>query len=129
VATRKRGGAIGGLLSVPQRLPDDEEEPAPSAAPAEAAPAASEPPPMAEVLSEAERVTTPAPAAPVDGPPEASRKGPPGTIRLNETAGRTLWEAYIEAKTRDPFLSYRQFASEVVGDGLAVRQRRQRRSG
>ncbi len=58
--------------------------------------------------------------------PKAEKQAP-GTIRLNEQAGRSLWESYLEAKTDDPFLSYRQFASAVVLDGLASRQRRHKR--
>lgn len=123
MASRKRGGAISGLLSVPQPLPDDEDEPQPP----DELPATQTAPQQSPVVRSQEP-TAPTAEVPGAASPSASPKGPPGTIRLNETAGRLLWEAFVEAKTEDPFLSYRQFASQVVRDGLAVRERRQRRS-
>jgi hypothetical protein len=58
---------------------------------------------------------------------EAAAKKPPGTLRLNDVAGGQLWDAFLEAKDADPFLSYRKFASDVILDGLAARQRRAKR--
>jgi hypothetical protein len=125
VATRKRGGAIGGLLSVPTPLPDDDQA---AVAPVEAVQTAQEAPAVMEGLPERKNAPapTPEPVRTAEAPADA-RKGPPGTIRLNDTAGRTLWEAYLTAKATDPFLSYRQFASEVVAEGLSAREKR--RSG
>jgi len=61
-------------------------------------------------------------------PNRPTRERPPSTIRLDDRAGRELWDAYVKAKTQDPFLSYRQFASGVVLDGLATHRRREKRS-
>lgn len=127
MATRKRGGPIAGLLTVPKPLPDDEYDEGSSPL-AEEARSVDEAPPVAQVPPETpdiQLVPEAPPASQLTGPP---RKGPPGTIRLNEAAGRRLWEAYLEAKSADPFLSYRQFASQVVGDGLAVLERARPRS-
>lgn len=94
------------LLGQPQPLPDDD------------APAVETP------------MTKPAPhgsAAPAStAEPQASPRGdkaPPGTIRLNEAAGRSLWEAFAAEKASNPFLSYRQFASDVIVRGLKARAR------
>lgn len=152
---RKRGGTFSGsLLDVPTPLPDEDdrvgEEPSePSSPPA--AVLAPEPPPQAPEPPAPE----PAAGAP-DVQPEpdaaasdetagrqpgsrrsrgsgaatsgASRERPPATIRLDDRAAPQLWDTYVEAKQADPFLSYRQFASGVVLDGLAAHRRRQQRS-
>jgi hypothetical protein len=39
---------------------------------------------------------------------------------LSERASEALWAAFVEAKNADPFLSYRQYASRIVQDGLAA---------
>jgi hypothetical protein len=68
----------------------------------------------------------------VDSPPAVDKgrgdKKPPSTIRLDDRAGHPLFDAFLEAKRQDPFLSYRQFASGIVLDGLAAHRRRQKRS-
>lgn len=104
-ASRPRRGNFTSLLSVPTPLPDDD-QPEPQAPP--------EPPAAAER------------AAPQ--PARSPRAHPPSTIRLAAQAGQQLWQAYLEAKHANPFLSYRQFASGVVLDGLAAHRRRQQRS-
>ncbi|MGH7745241.1 MAG: hypothetical protein ACREQ5_10655 [Candidatus Dormibacteria bacterium] len=130
---RSGRSAFGGkLLAVPTPLPDDDEE---SASAAEEVPPTkpTEPPPAPESASV---LLEPAPASLQRPPDEAnaasprrpSRERAPGTIRLDDRSGQALWEAYIEAKVQDPFLSYRQFASRVVHDGLAVHRRRQKRT-
>jgi hypothetical protein len=53
---------------------------------------------------------------------------PPSTIRIDDKAGHQLFEAFVEAKRQDPFLSYRQFASSIVLDGLNMHHRRQKRA-
>jgi len=58
----------------------------------------------------------------------APRERPPGTIRLDDRAGQALWEAYVHVKTQDPFLSYRQFSSQIILDGLTAHRRRQQRT-
>ena len=147
---RKRGGSFGGnLLQVPTPLPDDEPETVePSAsqhvgdvvvlAPEPNSPAVEEPEP--EDLPE--RVVDDVPQAPskIADRPASKRRGsaaagdraardkPPATIRLDDRAAPSLWDAFVDAKRVDPFLSYRQFASGVVLDGLAVHRRRQSRS-
>jgi hypothetical protein len=119
------GNLLGGTV---RPIPDDDEPtPAPTTTP-EPAPA---PPAQAEATQQA--APAPRPRAVPDPEPEPTpvsessraRKGPPATIRLNGTAGEALWQAYLEAKARDHFLSYRQFASDVVMDGL-IRQKRRR---
>jgi hypothetical protein len=122
----------GKLLAVPTPLPDDDE-----AQPVETSTSTVEelPPPA--------KPTEPTPPLPEHAPPSLeqtpdqrhtaslsrpNRERAPGTIRLNDRAGQALWEAYVEAKIQDPFLSYRQFASGVVHDGIAVHHRRQKRA-
>lgn len=149
-ANRRRGGFGGSLLRVPQALPDDD-EPTPEpqrtepdgedrAEPVVEEPAA-EPAAEPELQSEEtgsvvaieEKRPGPRPAraaAPEPSPPVEEQRGsrkPPATIRLNDRAGEALWQAYLEAKTADPFLSYRQFASLVVLDGLAADKKRRSR--
>ena len=129
--------AFGGkLLAVPTPLPDDDEaQPVEESAPAiEELPLTTptEPPPapdLAPVLPEPvlgslhpDEINA---ARPSHRP---SRERAPGTIRLDDRSGHALWEAYVGAKVQDPFLSYRQFASRVVLDGLAVHRRREKRS-
>jgi cell pole-organizing protein PopZ len=129
------------LLTKPQELPDDDDETSPEeqADPATSAPVAavytvtdhapSVPPtmPTQSVAPEEER-------EPAQEPPQVKEakqspaKKPPGTLRLNEVAGSQLWDAFLEAKDADPFLSYRKFASDVILDGLATRRRRQKRA-
>jgi hypothetical protein len=53
-----------------------------------------------------------------DLPVAPKRTTPPSTIRLNDAAGRELWEAYRQALVLQPGLSYRAFASHVVRRGL-----------
>ena len=156
--SRKRGSAFGGsLLRVPTPLPDDdlaaedipaEDPPAAPEAP-EVSSAPSEPlvePIGLESLPEGEESelepnqARPTVSAPVEAPRRASRGSggatpartgrdrPPATIRLDDRAGAALWDAFVEEKKADPFLSYRQFASGVTLDGLGVRARRQKRS-
>lgn len=52
---------------------------------------------------------------------------PPTTVRLSDRAGAALWEAFVEAKRDDPFLTYVEYASAVVTDGLDRAQRRRSR--
>lgn len=138
---RRSRGFGGSLLTKPQELPDEEDETAqreqtgPSyetsvaaaqsllddvETPSPAMPTQSEPP--------KEEQDTGPPASVVEEKRASSTKKAPGTLRLNEIAGPQLWDAFLEAKDADPFLSYRKFASDVVLDGLAVRRRRQKRS-
>ena len=131
----KRSSFGGSLLSVPAPLPDDE-PPGPAHVAEESAPVTVSP----SVAPDAPPETLP-PEPPPSGatspavgerpnvhPARPSRERPPGTIRLGDQAARQLWEAYIETKQADPFLSYRQFASGVVLDGLALYRRRQKRA-
>jgi hypothetical protein len=130
-----RGASFSGnLLAVPTPLPDnDEQEPV-----GEKESAAEAPGPLREGLTSPEPAVEDRPASVKDPDTEAgggiatqsrpNRDRAPGTIRIDSRAGEPLWEAYIEAKTLDPFLSYRQFASGVVLDGLATHRRRQKRS-
>ncbi len=138
--TRRRGGGFGGnLLAVPTPLPDDEptsgdkpagEQPEPvSGSPVPETqppilPSAQPKPPVAVVVPQVQQeCETRAPAH--EGSP--ARRRPPSTIRLDDKAGHPLFDAYVEAKRLDPFLSYRQFASGIVLDGLAAHRRRQKR--
>ncbi len=59
--------------------------------------------------------------------PSSARKGPPTTYRLNDPASAAVWEAFNVAKMADPFLSLRQFTSDVVLEGLASREQRAKR--
>jgi hypothetical protein len=132
-----RGATFSGnLLAVPTPLPDDDEqEPVGERAPANEAPR-----PLQEALpaQESETAAEDRPAATEDPTPDGAggqtvqirpgRDRAPGTLRIDGRAGEPLWQAYIEAKSVDPFLSYRQFASGIVLDGLAVHKRRQKRS-
>lgn len=97
------------LLGQPQPLPDDD---APSVETPRVRPAPHE---AAEPASTAEPHPSP-----------RGDKAPPGTIRLNEAAGRSLWEAFAAEKATNPFLSYRQFASDVIARGLKARARAHR---
>ena len=130
-----RGGAFGGsLLAVPNPLPDDDLIP-----PAEESPtqqefesttvpasltAAHSPSPALEPTAQEEDDAHPVSA--LRG--SAVGRRPPSTIRIDDKAGRQLFEAFVEAKRQDPFLSYRQFASSIVLDGLNVHHRRQKRA-
>lgn len=97
-------GSMLGLGPVAPLPDDDEDVPVPQAPPAA-------PEPQAEPPA--------APVAAVDAAAsERARKGPPSTLRVNDTAGAALWEAFLVAKSQDPFLSFRQFTSHVVMDGL-----------
>jgi hypothetical protein len=132
-----RGATFSGnLLAVPTPLPDDDEqEPVGEREPANEAPR-----PLREALpaQESETAAEDRPAATEDPTPNGAgeqtvqirpgRDRAPGTLRIDGRAGEPLWQAYIEAKSVDPFLSYRQFASGIVLDGLAVHKRRQKRS-
>jgi hypothetical protein len=141
-AKSRRGGAFGGsLLAVPTPLPDDEaaSPPAadePAAEPVDAAPPVTEAPqvedePVPPTLTVAPD-SEPDPEPPVinSSPPVNTGRGdkkPPSTIRLDDKAGHPLFDAFLEAKRLDPFLSYRQFASGIVLDGLTAHRRRQKR--
>jgi hypothetical protein len=112
----------GKLLATPVPLPDDEAPP-----PQDVTPPAEEPPPAPAptpaVLTPASLPQTPDHARPASPrPSRPHRERPPGTIRLDDRAGQALWEAYLEAKTHDPFLSYRQFASGIILEGLTIRR-------
>jgi hypothetical protein len=131
----------------PQPLPEDDEATSapptdePAAESAEVAPPVTPaPPPSPQVEDEP---ATPAPALtvapdPDPDPPAVDKsppvdtgrgdKKPPSTIRIDDKAGHPLFDAFLEAKRQDPFLSYRRFASGIVLDGLAVHRRRQKRS-
>lgn len=131
-----RGATFSGnLLAVPTPLPDDDEqEPVGEREPANEAPR-----PLREALpaQKSETAAKDRPAATEDPTPDGGggqtvhirpgRDRAPGTLRIDGRAGEPLWQAYIEAKSVDPFLSYRQFASGIVLDGLAVHKRRQKR--
>jgi hypothetical protein len=136
-ARRKFNSLVSG---VPQALPDEDEDLAvsPSAETQEddTAGVAASVPERVERAAEVVSIRDEGPAAVqrepevLDDPAPAiakPQKPAPGTIRLNEHAGATLWEAYLDAKAIDPFLSYRQFASSVVLDGIAAQQRRKKR--
>jgi len=74
---------------------------------------------------------TPAPDPAASAPPRAAegsrrRQGPPATLRVNDVAGRALWDAFLVEKAQDPFLSYREFVSRVVLAGLGKEKRRRR---
>lgn len=145
---RRRGSGFGGsLLNVPQALPEDDETPEPEPTPKPASVPSLVP---AAVSPVSEPEPEPAPQERLDARVGSIKTGeddlgvrardviraevreeparkPPGTIRLNDPAGQALWQAYLEAKTADPFLSYRQFASTVVLDGLAADKKRRGR--
>lgn len=135
-ANKGRPSFGGQLLTVPTPLPDDDEskpveksvstieELPPPAKSTEPEPAAEEPAPPSELTS----AVSDEHAVPETRSARPSRERAPGTIRLDDKAGQALWGAYLEAKIQDPFLSYRQFASRVVLDGLATHHRRQKRS-
>ena len=158
VGRRARGGSFGGsLLSAPTPLPDEDEFEGPTpTSPVESTEVTPPPPPLTGHGSSAEeasaRVTRdanetsreqPASRAPKSTPPREAapaparagtsgrgRQGPPQTLRVDDSAGAELWDAFLEEKNVDPFLSYRQFASRVVTEGLrAEARRKQRRSG
>jgi hypothetical protein len=131
-----RGGAFGGsLLAVPNPLPDDD-----LIAPAEESPTEPEFDTDTTVPASLAAAHSPSP----DLEPKAQEEDdahavsalrgsaigrrPPSTIRIDDKAGHQLFEAFVEAKRQDPFLSYRQFASSVVLDGLNVHHRRQKRA-
>lgn len=146
---RRRGGGFGGsLLATPKPLPEDEpttaeEGPADPPVALTVAPAATEPeqPAVASAVTAAPEPEVepaaldpePAPVAVDDPAPEAATqrgrgdKKPPSTIRLDDRAGHPLFDAFLVAKQQDPFLSYRQFASGIVLNGLAAHHRRQKR--
>jgi hypothetical protein len=89
--------------------------------------------PAPELEAEPE-IADPVPAVVSEPTPEpAAQRGTggrkaPSTIRLDDRAGNPLYDAFLGAKQQDPFLSYRQFASGIVLDGLAAHRRRQKRS-
>lgn len=128
---RSRKGGFN-LLSSPQPIvDDDDDETSPPAASGAASPlpkpqVVPEPEPEERKVEAAPKpiAAKPAAAKSAPSPVRPGVKAPPGTIRLNQAAGTSLWDEYLEAKTADPFLSYRQFASDVVKDGLAARRRR-----
>ena len=132
-----RGGAFGGsLLAVPTPLSDDdplsptEESPTEQSSetdttvPASLAAARSQPSPVLE--PEAPEEDDAHSVSAVRG--SAAERRPPSTIRIDDKAGHQLFEAFVDAKRLDPFLSYRQFASGIVLDGLNVHHRRLRRA-
>ena len=131
-----RGGAFGGsLLAVPNPLPDDDLIP-----PAEESPTQQEFESDTTVPASLTPAHLPSPALEPtaqeedDAHPVSALRGsavgrrPPSTIRIDDKAGLQLFEAFVEAKRQDPFLSYRQFASSIVLDGLNVHHRRQKRA-
>lgn len=123
---------FGSLLGPVEPLPDEEPPPsrpptteplaaAPAPAVEEAAPPAPPTPRAAEPEPEPEPPAPPAPA------PERRRERPPTTLRVNKAAAAALWDAFLEAKTADPFLSFAQFTSGVVLDGLQRAEQRAKR--
>lgn len=107
----------GSLLGPVTPIPDDDDPQTPSrpsrrSLPVEPEPPASSPAPAAAHAPPAAQRTT------AQAPPAESRRNPPATLRLNDIAGSALWDAFLIAKAGDPFLSYRQFASHVVLNGL-----------
>lgn len=136
--TQRRAAFSGSLLTVPEPLPDD--DPTQEASPKQALAAAPEPEPQSDKaptavpakceephsLPTTQEVPSP-PTPEPNQPATAKRDRPPETVRLDKRASAELWDVYIQAKTADPFLSYRQFASGVVLDGLATHRRRQSR--
>jgi hypothetical protein len=131
-----RGGAFGGsLLAVPNPLPDDD-----LILPAEDSPTEREFDTDTKVPASLAAAHSPSPALEPkaqeedDAHPVSALRGsavgrrPPSTIRIDDKAGHQLFEAFVEAKRQDPFLSYRQFASSIVLDGLNVHHRRQKRA-
>jgi hypothetical protein len=134
--TQRRTAFSGSLLAVPEPLPDDEPTQVSSSRQALAAVPEPEPPsdkaPTAMPAEGEEPNSVPttkeAPSPPEPNQPAtAKRDRPPETVRLDKRASAELWDVYIKAKKADPFLSYRQFASGVVLDGLAAHRRRQSR--
>jgi hypothetical protein len=121
----KRG--FGSLLNgPPQPLPDDDTPVASTENRAAPDPESERPDRSAEVIDlRDEKPASPEPQQVTAAPAHAPKQGKqaPGTIRLNEQAGGELWRAYVEVKAADPFLSYRQFASTVVLDGLRAHKR------
>jgi hypothetical protein len=109
---------MGGLLSVPQPIPEDKDSEAPTE-PAQVR--------LADVPEVVAGRIASAPTAPPELRQGSGRKSAPGTLRLNEVARPALWEAFTEAKAADPFLSYRKFASDIVLAGLDTERRRNRR--
>lgn len=93
------------LFGQPQPIPDDDEDA-----------------PVRLVTSEPAR--EPAEVAVGDvGPRKAGReeKGPPSTHRMNDVAALAFWQAFTEAKREDPYLSQREYLSQVVLAGLPSR--------
>jgi hypothetical protein len=146
---RRPGGGFGGsLLAVPTPIPDDDEvdqqeastpaavTPAPQSTAAQTPsdvksgnderPAERRADPDREVIDD--EVSQQPPAHQTPPAPQRIGKRPPSTIRLDDRAGHPLFDAFLVAKQQDPFLSYRQFASGIVLDGLAAHRRRRKRS-
>lgn len=134
--TQRRTAFSGSLLTVPEPLPDD--DPTPETSSRQTLAAVPEPEPQSDkaptaVPPEREEpnsvpTTKEAPSPPEPNQPAtAKRDRPPETVRLDKRASAELWDVYIQAKKADPFLSYRQFASGVVLDGLVAHRRRQNR--
>jgi hypothetical protein len=121
----KRG--FGSLLNgPPQPLPDDD-NPVVSTDRAAPDPKSERPEQRAEVIDlrdEKPASSEPQQVAAASAHALKQEKQAPGTIRLNEQASSELWRAYVEAKAADPFLSYRQFASTVVLEGLRAHKYR-----
>ncbi len=143
---RTGSSSFGSLLSgLPQPIPDDDEVAQPDESEHAAAPPErhedEEPPARPEA-------TMPAPAAATEPEPQPARAGEPRptprprrtqpaptpappteriptTLRLHQPVAAALVEAWLqERRTNDPRVSYTAFASEVVSEGLRVRQRR-----
>lgn len=140
---RRPGGGFGGsLLAVPTPIPDDDDvdqQEAPESAAVTPAPQSTAGQTPSDVKSGNDERSGERPTDPdrdvIDDevsqqPPALERieKRPPSTIRLDDRAGHPLFDAFLVAKQQDPFLSYRQFASGIVLDGLAAHRRRQKRS-
>lgn len=142
---RSSFGGAGSLLGPVKPIPDDDppEQPAPAPA-AEPEPEQTVPAPAPEQRA--------APPEPEPGPeqraaepaPEPSRRAnrggrpmarrrrgkddeAPTTVRLSDRAGAALWEAFVEAKREDPFLTYVEYASGIVEGGLDRERRRRNR--
>jgi hypothetical protein len=56
----------------------------------------------------------------------AEQQRAPTTVRLRQPAANALREAWLEEKHTNVLLSYPEFASEVVLDGLKARKRRRK---
>ncbi len=120
----RRGRGFGGsLIGMPSRLPEDDDEPeapAPAAIPDRTL---AEPEPAPEPAAPPRRPATKRATAPRG----RRRESAPQTVRLSGPASSALWDGYLAAKEEDPFLTYVDYASGIVTDGLARDARRRSR--